>query len=108
MPHMTEINTENEIIKKERVELEKECAQISYKELERFFAKGALILVEKDLNIIDVAEVIQEDNSKALETWIQKGQVVRVHDEHAIKWSKNHSDLLAVTMTPWVIVQELN
>ncbi len=99
--------TEPEIVKKERVELEKECAQIPYKELERFFAKGALILVGKSLNIIDVAEVIQEDDSYKLESWIESGQVVRVHDDHAMKWSKDKSNLLAVTMTPWVIVQEI-
>ena len=100
--------TDTEITIKDREDLEKECAPIAYKELERFFAKGALILVKKNLNIIDVAEVIQSDNTEALELWIEKGLVIRAHDDHALKWTKESANLLAVTMTPWVIVQEID
>jgi hypothetical protein len=99
--------TDPEIIKKPREELEKECAEIPYKELERFFAKGALIVVDKSLNIIDVADVVQEDDPDTLQQWITKGLVTRAHDEHALKWTETDANLLAVTMTPWVIVQEI-
>ena len=54
----------NQITHKTKGELAQECAAIYYKEIERFFAKGVLILVGKDLDILDVALVVQNDDSE--------------------------------------------
>ena len=96
-----------EIIKKSRPELQQECAPIFYAETQRFFAKGMLVLVAKSSNIIDVALIVQADDSKQLEKLIEQQKVIRVHDEHAIKWSKDNTELLALTAVPWLLVQEL-
>ena len=96
-----------EIIKKSREELQHECAPILYAEIERFFAKGMLVLVAKNIDIIDVALIVQADDSKQLEELIKQQKVIRVHDEHAIKWSKENTELLALTAVPWLLVQEM-
>lgn len=98
---------QQETVKKSRQELQQECAAISYSEIERFFAKGMLVLVANDANIIDVALQVQADDTKALELLISQKKVIRVHDEHAIKWSQENSQLLAVTAVPWLLVQEI-
>ena len=96
-----------EDIIKSREELQQECAPIFYTEIERFFAKGMLVLVSKDINIIDVALIVQADNSEELDKLIKQGIVIRAHDIHAIKWSQEKAQLLTVTAVPWLLVQEI-
>ncbi len=99
--------TENTAIK-DYQELKGECAPVFYKEIEKFFAKGMLVLVADELDIIDVALAIQNDQTEQMEQWIKDKQVIRVHDEHAIKWSKTNEPLMAITAVPWVLVQEIS
>ena len=93
---------------KTKDELKQECAPIAYKEIEQFFARGMLVLVAKDMDILDVALLVQEDNSLAMEKLIKQNKVIRVHDDFAIKWSKDNPQLLAITAVPWLLVQEIN
>ncbi|HFC30533.1 MAG TPA: DUF2288 family protein [Oceanospirillales bacterium] len=89
-------------------ELQGECAPVFYKEVEKFFAKGMLVLVATNLDIIKVALAIAADDTEQIQQWISAEQVVRVHDEFAKKWSENNETLMAITAVPWVLVQEIN
>ncbi len=97
-----------EIINKTYEELKQECAPIAYKEIEQFFARGMLVLVSEDLDIIDVALVIQADDSQQINEWISQEKVIRVHDDYAVEWSKKETLLMAVTAVPWLLVQEID
>ncbi len=92
---------------KDYQELKDECAPVFYKEIEKFFAKGMLVLVAEALDIIKVALAIQADDKQTMQKWIDQSLVVRVHDDHAIKWSKTNEPLMAITAVPWVLVQEI-
>ncbi len=89
-------------------QLKGECAPVFYKEVEKFFAKGMLVFVGRDLDIIHVAEVIAQDDTQQIQQWIAQEQLTRVHDDFAKKWSKNNEPLLAITAVPWVLVQEFD
>ena len=97
---------ETDVKGKTREELEQEKGPINYKELQRFFAKGAIVAVAKDLDLIKVALCLQSDDSKTLKAWMNQKKVVRANDHHALRWYEGNSTLNAVTMTPWVLVQE--
>jgi len=99
--------TEN-IIAKNREELLQECAPIAYKEIEQFFARGMMVLVSNKVDIIEVALMVQADDSSQLDKFIKQGKVTRVHDEHAKKWIKNNPQLMAITAVPWLLVQEID
>lgn len=86
----------------------KEMAEISFQELQKFFAKGLLIKVAKHLDMIDVATQVHADNADQIKQWMDSSDVERVHDEHAKAWIENRSVLMAVTVAPWVLVQEIN
>ena len=86
----------------------KEMAEISFQELQKFFAKGQLILVNENLNLVEVAVEIHLDNTAQIQTWLDTDKLVRAHDEHAKKWVAERSVFMAVTVAPWVLVQELN
>ena len=87
-------------------DLKQECAPIAYKEIEQFFARGMLVLVTEDLDIIDVALSIQADDTQRINEWISAEKVIRVHDDYALKWSQKETLLMAVTAVPWLLVQE--
>jgi hypothetical protein len=92
---------------KDYQELKGECAPVFYKEIEKFFAKGMLVLISEALDIIDVALSIQNNEVKQMQTWVDAKQVIRVHDKHAKNWSKTNEPLMAITAVPWVLVQEI-
>lgn len=92
---------------KDYQELKEECAPVFYKEIEKFFAKGMLVLVSQEIDIIKVALSLQNDDTETMQNWIASKQVIRVHDEHALKWSKVDETLLAIAAVPWILVQEI-
>jgi hypothetical protein len=90
-----------------RAELEAECGEIPYAELQKFFAKSMLVNVGPDLDLVDVALAMAQDDADTLKQWADSGQVQRAHDEHARRWLNNQALLKAVTVTPWILVQEV-
>jgi len=89
-----------------RQKLAAETGQIAWQELERHFARGVLIVVAPELNLIEAAARIAEDDKSALQEWIQRGLVVRATDDHARRWADSKYILWAVVVAPWVLVQE--
>lgn len=92
---------------KTRDELQQQCAAIAYQEIQRFFAKGMMVLVADGVDIIDVAWLMQNNEVTTLTQLIAQKKVIRVHDKHAKKWSKKNTQLLAITVVPWLLVQEM-
>ena len=86
---------------------EKELARISFQELQKFFAKGMMVIVGNELSVIDVALKLHQDDKQVIDQWIKAGSIVRAHDEHAKKWVTQRAELMAVTVAPWVLVQEI-
>lgn len=86
---------------------EKELAKISFQELQKFFAKGMMIIVSEQLDVIDVAMKLHRDDVKAIQQWIDEAKIVRAHDDHAKQWVENRVEFNAVTVAPWVLVQEM-
>lgn len=82
-----------------------ETAQISWKELEPFFASGKLIAVDSSLDMLLVAEQIVADNSAKIKEWMSAGLVDQVSDQQALIWVDKNPLLWAVVIKPWVLVQ---
>ena len=91
-----------------RTRLSKERGPIDYLEVQKFFAKGVILVVDAQLDLVDVAEKIHADDTDCIENWISAKLVVRAHDEHARKWLDNNTRFEAVTMMPWLLVQEID
>lgn len=83
-----------------------ETATISWQELEPFFAKGSLLWVAPDLDLVAVAEAVAEDDQPRVAAWLTAGQVERISAEHAEDWQRRSPYLWAVVVAPWVLVQE--
>lgn len=91
-------------IAKEKVNLE--TSQISWKELQRFFACGATVFVASDLDLVDVAYQFSIDNKDQVALWMQNHQVALVSDHQALNWLEADATVWAVVVKPWILVQE--
>ena len=95
-----------------RSELEKakvnlETSQISWTELQRFFAAGLAIAVDDELDLIEVAYQFSIDNKTVVEDWLQSKRIGPVSDKKARTWYDNKADVWAVVVKPWILVQDV-
>ncbi len=83
-----------------------ETAKIGWSELERFFARGVLLRVARDLDLVTVAAAIAEDDKAQVAQWLSSGLVERMQSETAADFAARDPELWAVVVSPWVCVQE--
>lgn len=89
-----------------RERLNLETARIHWRELERYFASGKVVHVSSELDLIDVAACLAEDQVDHLKAWMSARQVQLLSDETAKIWAEQSPDnLWAVVVAPWVLVQ---
>jgi hypothetical protein len=88
-----------------RASVNLETARIAWKELQRFFASGSAIHVSAELDLVEVAFQISEDNKDQVAAWMNAGQIGRVSDAQALAWYESDADVWAVVVRPYVLVQ---
>ncbi len=90
-----------------RAKMNLETARIAWRELQRFFASGAAIFVGDELDLVEVAFQVSEDNKAQVAAWMEAGLVARVTDEQALAWYEADADMWAVVVSPYVFVQRV-
>jgi hypothetical protein len=90
-------------IARDKVNLE--TSQISWKELQRFFASGTAVFVDPALDLVDVAYQFSIDNKDQVALWMQSSQVALVSDQQALHWLESDANVWAVVVKPWILVQ---
>jgi len=95
----------DELIALEKAKVNLETSQIAWKELQRFFAAGLAISVAAELDLVEVAFQFSVDNKTQVEQWLKAGLVAPVADQQASDWYQNDSEVWAVVIRPWVLVQ---
>ncbi len=81
-----------------------ETAAITWQELQPFFARGALLQVAGEADLVEVA--VAEDDQAKVAAWLTGGQLAKMPAEQAQDWLERDPDLWAVVVAPWVLVQE--
>jgi len=88
-----------------RAKVNQETSKIAWKDLQRFFAAGMALTVAEDLDLIEVAFQVSEDNAAQIRQWMAAGKFGKVSDEQAGVWFERDALLWAVVISPWVLVQ---
>ncbi len=88
-----------------RAKVNQETSKIAWKDLQRFFAAGMALTVAEDLDLVEVAIQVSEDNAAQIREWMAAGKFGRVSDEQAGVWFERDALLWAVMISPWVLVQ---
>ena len=83
-----------------------ETAEISWKELEPFFAKGALLWVDPSLDLIAAAEAVATDEGEKVAAWLAAGTLGEVSATRALDLVARDPSLWAVVVSPWILIQE--
>lgn len=91
-----------------RQKLNLETAMIGWDALQRHFARGVVLVVSRQLDLIEVAAGLSEDDKPRFESWLHDGRVWRARDEDAIHWHASNAVLWSVVVAPWVLVQAID
>ncbi len=83
-----------------------ETAAITWPELQPFFARGTLLLVEGTQDLIEVAQAVAQNDHVKVAAWLESGLLSRVDDSRAESLLKRNPALWAVVVAPWVLAQE--
>lgn len=83
-----------------------ETGRLDWAELQRHFARGNVLAVSRELDLIEVAAALARDDSTAIAGWKASGRVRAARDEDARRWHSKAAGFWAVVVAPWVVVQE--
>ncbi|QGM21136.1 DUF2288 family protein [Spiribacter sp. 2438] len=86
--------------------LNTETGRIRWHELERHFARGVVVRVTPDLDLVAVAAAFVRDDEATVMDWMNARRVWRAGTEDARDWHRRDPELWAVVAAPWVLVQE--
>jgi hypothetical protein len=92
----------------ERANIISETAKIPWLDLQRFFASGKVIWIAGNLDLVEVALALQQDDVQSVSNWTVNQELAAVSDDQARQWVSDDSLLWAVAIKPWVLVQELD
>ncbi len=90
-----------------RAKLNAETGKLPWSELERHFARGLVVKVAGDLDLIEVAVAMSHDDKAVFEAWLMQGRVARASTEDAQLWHAQQSQFWVVVAAPWVLIQEV-
>jgi len=88
-----------------RREYHGQTARIPWHELQTHYARGAVVLVAAELDLVEVAVQLGLDNAAQFQGWIEAGQVAAPSEAQALAWYDSNQELWAVVAAPWVLVQ---
>lgn len=90
-----------------RTKINQETSRIAWKDLQRFFASGATVLVSAELDLVEAAFQISEDNKNQVAEWLSEDKIGKVTDTQASLWYETDAEVWAVVVSPYVLIQEL-
>ncbi|MFQ3199453.1 MAG: hypothetical protein ACI9SK_000160 [Zhongshania sp.] len=88
------------------LKLNRETSRIPWKDLQRFYAQGAVLLVGADIDLIAAAVAVANDDAAAVSTWMKDEQLKKATEEVALSWLAEDCEVWAVVVAPWILVQK--
>ena len=91
-----------------REKLNKDIADISWQELLPHAKRDAVIIVNSELDISDVAVAIAQDNTTSVQSWIASQSITKPTANQLSQWNDNpQKQFTALIVQPFVVVQEI-
>jgi hypothetical protein len=86
--------------------LNAQTAEIEWRELVRHFARGVVVCVEPDEDLVVIADHLVNDRVEEIRALYEKERMHRATDEEAGRWENDNTRFWTVVVSPWVLVQE--
>ncbi len=87
----------------------RDLAEVNWRELKIHLQRDAIIIVAAELDPIEVAVAVADDDKARVETWIAENQLVKPTVEQLESWEQepdNRFQMLIVQ--PFILVQEIH
>lgn len=88
-------------------QLHQQTGRIRWPELQRHYARGVLVIVAAELDLIAVATAMAQDNTPQIAAWMTTGNLHRAGDDAARRWQEQTTEFWSCVVAPWVLVQEI-
>lgn len=88
-----------------KAKLNLETSRIHWHELQTYYARGNIVRVAPELDLLEVASELTADNKARFQQWMSGDQVGEVPADLARAWYDRNAELWAVVVAPWVLVQ---
>ena len=85
--------------------INRETARLPWSELQKHFAAGTVVFVSADLDLVDVAVRISQDDKASIVQWMADGNVSKVSDLQAQHWLASDAALWTAVVNPFILVQ---
>lgn len=106
------MNNMNDIVPQSHEELiahfNAQTARLAWPELVRHFARGVVVRVARDMDLVAVATAMAQDRADEVDAWTRAGQIRRAGDDDARDWHEQNAVFWAVVVAPWVLIQEIS
>ncbi|MEQ5835546.1 DUF2288 family protein [Marinobacter sp. NFXS9] len=89
-----------------RDKLNLETAQIPWRDLQTYFARGQVVFVAESLDLLAVAEALAADDKARFQQWMADGTIGDVPADRAQSWYDAEASVWAVVVAPWVLIQD--
>ncbi|WP_333607087.1 DUF2288 family protein [Arsukibacterium sp.] len=83
-----------------------ETAKISWLDLQKFYAAGSVLKVAAQADLVKVALALQQDDTAKISRWLASAEIGQPSVEQAQQWYQQQTQLWAVVIAPWVLVQQ--
>jgi hypothetical protein len=90
-----------------RAKLAGEVLKARWSDLAPHHARGALVLADGAVDLLDVAVAIATDDSAAVGGWMGAGQLVKASEPMAAAWAEGSPWFQVVIVQPFVVAQVL-
>ncbi len=88
-----------------RDKINRETARLPWRELQKHFAAGTVVFVSDELDLVDVAVRISQDDKASIVQWMADGKVAKVSDLQAHNWLASDAALWTAVVNPFILVQ---
>lgn len=89
-----------------KAKLVMETARMPWTELQRFYARGQVVRVAPELDLIETAVAVAHDDKAQVQQWLERGLFGEVSPGQAQAWFDRGASLWTLVVAPWVLVQE--
>ncbi|WP_303720280.1 DUF2288 domain-containing protein [Malonomonas rubra] len=86
-----------------------DLAEVCWKDLRIHLQRDAIIIVAEELDLVEVAAVVAEDNKHKVANWIGEGQLVKPTAKQLSDWELDlNKPFRMLIVQPFILVQMVN
>ncbi len=87
----------------------RDLAEVNWRELKIHLQRDSIIIVAAELDLIEVAVAVADDDKTRVEIWIAENQLVKPTVEQLENWEQEPGHRFQMLIVqPFILVQEIN